>query len=41
MIESGAGKYVSHRFSVPVTAATDVLEIYARVRLVEGVVTIL
>jgi putative lipoic acid-binding regulatory protein len=41
MIESGAGKYVSHRFSVQVAAATEVLEIYARVRLVEGVVTVL
>ena|SRR5438552_15793337 len=41
MIESGAGKYVSHRFSVQVAAASEVLEIYARVRIVEGVVTIL
>jgi len=41
MVESRAGKYVSHRFSVRVAAAADVLEIYARVRRVEGVVTIL
>ena len=40
-VESRAGKYLSHRFSVQVTAAVDVLEIYARVRSVEGVVTIL
>lgn len=40
-VESRAGKYLSHRFSVNVAAATDVLEIYARVRRVEGVVTIL
>ena len=41
MVESRAGKYLSHRFSVRVAAAADVLEIYARVRRVEGVVTIL
>ena len=41
MVESKAGKYLSHRFSVRVAGATDVLEIYARVRQVEGVVTIL
>ena len=41
MVESRAGKYVSHRFSVRVTAAVEVLEIYARVRGVEGVVTVL
>jgi len=41
MVESKAGKYLSHRFSVRVAAAADVLEIYARVRQVEGVVTIL
>lgn len=41
VIESRAGKYLSHRFSVRVAAAVDVLEIYARVRRVEGVVTIL
>ena len=41
MIESRAGKYLSHRFSVRVSAAVEVLEIYARVRRVEGVVSIL
>lgn len=40
MIESSAGKYVSHRFSVQVAAAIEVLDLYARVRLVEGVVNI-
>ena len=40
-IESKAGKYLSHRFAVKVTGAAHVLEIYARVRSVEGVVTIL
>lgn len=41
MVESRAGKYLSHRFSVRVSAAAEVLEIFARVRQVEGVVTIL
>ena len=41
IIESGAGKYVSHRFSVQVAAAVEVLSIYARVREVEGGVTVL
>jgi len=39
--ESKAGKYLSHRFAVKVTDAAHVLAIYARVRSVEGVVTIL
>jgi len=39
-IESKAGKYLSHRFAVKVTDAAHVLEIYARVRSVEGVLTI-
>ena len=41
MVGSKAGRYLSHRFSVRVTTATEVLEIYARVRGVEGVVSIL
>ena len=41
IIESRAGKYVSHRFSVQVAAAVEVLSIYARVREVEGGVTVL
>ena len=40
-IESKAGKYLSHRFAVKVTDASHVLEIYARVRTVDGVLTIL
>lgn len=39
--ESRAGKYLSHRFSVSVEGAGAVLELYAVVRAVEGVVTIL
>jgi putative lipoic acid-binding regulatory protein len=38
---SGGGKYLSHRFLVRVSAAADVLELYARVRSVDGVVMIL
>jgi putative lipoic acid-binding regulatory protein len=38
---SREGKYLSHQFSVPVRAAGDVLELYARLRAIEGVVTIL
>lgn len=38
---SREGKYLSHRFSVQVRAAGDVLELHARFRAVEGVVTIL
>jgi putative lipoic acid-binding regulatory protein len=41
VIESKAGKYLSHRFAVKATGAAHVLEIYARVRTVDGVVTIL
>lgn len=40
-IESKAGKYLSHRFAVKVTDAAHVLDIYARIRAVDGVVTIL
>lgn len=38
---SREGKYLSHRFSVPVRAAAEVLDLYARLRAVEGVVTIM
>lgn len=38
---SRAGKYLSHRFSVRVRAAVDVLDLHARLRAVVGVVTIL
>lgn len=39
--ESREGKYLSHRFAVRVARAAEVLELYARLRTVEGVVTIL
>jgi len=39
--ESSAGKYLSHRFSLSVAEADAVLELYALVRAIEGVVTIL
>ena len=39
-VESKAGKYLSHRFAVKATDAAHVLAIYARVRSVDGVLTI-
>jgi putative lipoic acid-binding regulatory protein len=39
--ESSGGKYLSHRLAVTVPDARSVLELYARLRLVEGVVTLL
>jgi putative lipoic acid-binding regulatory protein len=38
---SREGKYLSHRLAVRVADATQVLELYARLRSLEGVVTIL
>ena len=38
---SSGGKYVSHRLRVPCAAAVDVIRLYARVRAVSGVVTVL
>jgi putative lipoic acid-binding regulatory protein len=38
---SGGGRYASHRVTVECRSADDVLALYARVRLVEGVVTVL
>ena len=38
---SGGGKYLSHRFLVKVGTAIEVLELYARVRTIDGVVMIL
>jgi putative lipoic acid-binding regulatory protein len=38
---SSGGKYLSHRLRVPCAAATDVVDLYARVRRVAGVVTVL
>jgi putative lipoic acid-binding regulatory protein len=40
-VSSAGGKYTSHRFRVPCRTAEDVLALYERVRLVEGVVTLL
>jgi putative lipoic acid-binding regulatory protein len=39
--ESGAGKYVSHRLTVPCESAAEVLDLFARLRAVDGVVTVL
>ena len=41
MQHSGGGKYVSHRLSIFCAEAADVLRLYARLRAIEGVVTIL
>jgi putative lipoic acid-binding regulatory protein len=38
---SAHGKYVSHRLSVPCGTAEAVLVLYARLRAVDGVITIL
>lgn len=38
---SSGGKYVSHRFSVRVSGAHEVLALYEVVRTVEGVVTVM
>jgi putative lipoic acid-binding regulatory protein len=39
--ESREGKYRSHRLAVPVPDAHSVLALYARLRAIEGVVTLL
>jgi putative lipoic acid-binding regulatory protein len=38
---SSGGKYASHRFRVPVDSAESVLALYARIRAIEGVLSIL
>jgi putative lipoic acid-binding regulatory protein len=38
---SGGGKYSSHRFKVPVRNAEEVLALYARIKAVKGVRTVL
>jgi putative lipoic acid-binding regulatory protein len=38
---SSGGKYVSHRLEVPCASAEEVLLLYARLRAVEGVITVL
>lgn len=40
-VASSGGKYASHRFRVMVASAEEVLELYARVKAVEGVMNIL
>jgi putative lipoic acid-binding regulatory protein len=39
-VASSGGKYVSHRFTIRVDTAEAVLELYARVKTVEGVIQI-
>ncbi|HEY2902074.1 MAG TPA: DUF493 domain-containing protein [Polyangia bacterium] len=41
MVPSSGGKYISHRLRVFVQSAADVLDLFARLRAVEGVVTLL
>ncbi len=38
---SSGGKYLSHRLRVPCASAADVIRLYARIRRVQGVVTVL
>ena len=38
---SSGGKYLSHRMRVPCASASDVIRLYARIRLVQGVVTVM
>jgi putative lipoic acid-binding regulatory protein len=38
---SAGGKYVSHRLTIPVASAAAVLDLYARLRAVDGVITVL
>jgi putative lipoic acid-binding regulatory protein len=38
---SGAGRYASHRFRVPVASAEEVLALYERLRRITGVKSIL
>jgi putative lipoic acid-binding regulatory protein len=38
---SGGGRYASHRFRIPCQDAEAVLALYERIRLVEGVKTVL
>jgi putative lipoic acid-binding regulatory protein len=41
IVPSRGGKYSSHRFRVPVESAEAVLALYARIRAVRGVMTVL
>jgi putative lipoic acid-binding regulatory protein len=40
-LPSAHGKYVSHRLKVPCASAEEVLVLFARLRAVDGVITIL
>lgn len=40
-VPSRGGRYASHRFRVPCRAPEDVLALYARIRRVKGVITVL
>lgn len=40
-VPSRNGRYTSHRFRVPCRTPEDVLDLYARLRKVEGVMTVL
>ena len=40
-VVSGAGRYASHRFKVPVASAEEVLALYERLRGIAGVKSIL
>ena len=41
IVPSSAGKYTSHRIKVPCESAEQVLDLYARLRAINGVVTLL
>jgi putative lipoic acid-binding regulatory protein len=38
---SAQGKYVSHRLNVPCASAATVLDLFARLRAVDGVISVL
>lgn len=40
-VPSAQGKYVSHRLDVPCASAEAVLDLFARLRAVDGVITVL
>lgn len=41
LVPSRGGKYVSHRFRVVCQSAPEVLDLFARVRAVAGVITLM
>jgi len=40
-VQSSGGKYSSHRFRVPCRTAEDVLDLYDRIRRIDGVMSVL